>query len=98
MSTTAISELIKTKQYNPIGPIGNNKINPIGNKPQTNVIVDQLLVDYQDLIEPSFKSWFAGRFRAIPFDQLHRFASEARQEGTNPKRLFAYKVAHYSGV
>lgn len=55
--------------------------------------VNFLLQDYADLIDPNYKNWFAKRFYTIPFDVLHRFASEARQEArSDPKRLFAYLI------
>jgi hypothetical protein len=78
--------------------IGVKKLNPIDNSTIDNrgskstVIVDQMLIDYQDLIEPSYKKWFASKFYNIPFDQLHRAASEARQDGKNSKRFFAFLV------
>lgn len=71
--------------------IGVKKVNPIGNRTNS-VIVDRLLEDYKDLIEPSYAKWFAKCFYDIQFDQLHRAASEARQDGKNQKRMFAFLV------
>lgn len=79
-------------------PIGNRQLdktnNPIGNReiPQSSVIVDRLLQDYADLIDPHYQKWFAKRFYYIPFNQLHRAASEARNDGKDKRRLFAHLV------
>lgn len=88
--------LTNTNSKHPIGTIGLNNLNPIGKTPQTNVIVDMMLADYKDLIDPKYKPWFAKRFYKLPFDLVHRCASEARQEGRNKQSLFTYKIREAS--
>ncbi len=69
------------------------------NKPIANsLLVDQLLRDYSDLIAPSYTKWFAKRFYTIPFDAIHKCASEARADGENPQRLFAFLIKKLSVI
>lgn len=92
MSVQPLSETIKqTPIANSLS--GKNKIKPIANS----TIVDRLLADYQDLIAPEYKKWFAARFYYLPFDSIHRAASEARHDGKNPQRLFAYLIKKIAG-
>lgn len=51
--------------------------------------VDLLLSDYSDLIVPKFNAWFAKCFYILPFDLIHKLASQARHDGDDPRRLFA---------
>lgn len=92
-----MSEQISTTLSSYRIPIGLNKeINTNRDTYRTNVIVDKLLEDYKDLIDSNYTHWFAARFYDMPFDQIHRAASEARQEGRDPKRLFIHKVKQLS--
>lgn len=74
-------------------PIGNRikNLKPIGNR-QLVKTVDQLLAEYDELIEPEYKKWFAEKFYLIHPDVVRRCASEAKQEGKNPKRLFSFLI------
>jgi hypothetical protein len=86
----------------PIGPIGNKNLNPIGPIGETEPrasrrAVDHLLYEYRELIEPQYVKWFAKRFYVLPYDTIHRAASEAKQDGNNPKRLFSFIInKHYN--
>jgi hypothetical protein len=75
-------------------PIANRSklINPIGNSQ----LVDMLLRDYAELIDPNYTKWFAKRFYTLPFDAIHRAASEARADGDDPRRLFAHLIKKLS--
>lgn len=77
-------------------PIANRKKEfiPIGNRTKLRNFhtVDLLLKDYSDLIDERYRHWFAQRLYYLPLDLIHRYASEARQEGRDPMRLFAAKV------
>lgn len=61
-------------------------------KKQSSVIVDKLLEEYGDIIDPNYKQWFAARFYILPFDQIHRAASMARQEGNNSQKYFSHLI------
>lgn len=78
---------------NSSSPIGNRDLSqlPIGNR-DTSALVDLLLADYTDLIDPAYQKWFAKRFYTIPFDQIHAAASEARHDGKDPKRMFSFLI------
>lgn len=96
MSTTALSEIL-TNTNSPIANRLKTKTNSSNStEPRTNVIVDMLLADYGELIDPAYKGWFARKFYIMRQDMIHRAASEARQEGRDPKKLFAYKISQYA--
>jgi len=94
-----VSDIINNQK----DPIANSPLdksfNPIANREKTtsSVIVDRLLTDYSDLIDPNYKKWFAARFYNLPFDQIHRAASEARQDGANPQKLFSFIIRKLTG-
>lgn len=106
-TTFSVSET-KTGTKQPIGPIpiGENNLNPIGigpignseKIPEKNVrnsmskIVDMLLQDYAELVDERYTKWFAKRFYAIPFDEIHKAAGQAKADGKNPQQLFAYLI------
>lgn len=85
--TEQISSIINQKD-----PIANRRsdknLKPIANS----LLVDTLLSDYSDLIDHTYVKWFAKRFYTMPFDLIHRCASEARQDGKNPQRLFVFLI------
>ena len=88
--TMQVQDIINQKD-----PIGyrNKTLTPIGNREKTSsVIVDQLLADNKDLIDPNYQKWFAARFYYLPFDQIHRAASEARQDGKHSQKLFSFLI------
>lgn len=97
-----ISQILKTQDtYNQKDPIANSQLdksfNPIGNRrEQTSIIVDRLLDDYSELIDQRYAKWFAKHFYRLPFNAIHRAASEARHDGKDPKRLFAHLIRKYS--
>jgi hypothetical protein len=68
---------------------------PIGQEPkkpsETYLVVDMLLEDYKDLIDPNYVKWFAKRFYTLPFDLIHASAQEARQ-AKDPMRLFSFII------
>ena len=72
--------------------IGINKFKPIANCK----LVDKLLDTYTELIDPSYKKWFASRFYSISPEMVERAASEARVDGKNPKKLFVFLIKKYS--
>lgn len=89
-----VSEILSYNQKDPIAN-RNKTLKPIANS----LLVDQLLIDYGEFIDPAYKKWFAKRFYTMPFDVVHRCASEARQDGKNPQRLFAHLInKHYRAV
>lgn len=67
--------------------LGVNKFKPADScsPPQ----VDVLLEDCNDLINPSFKSWYAKTFAAMPMHRVYELASQAR-EGKVPARYFSF--------
>lgn len=87
-TTPSVKEIIQD-------PIANRQsdktIKPIANS----LLVDRLLEDYSDLIAPDYTKWFAKRFYTMPFDIIHRAASEARHDGKNPQRLFVHLIEKY---
>lgn len=58
-----------------------NKFNTIAN---SSIVIDKLLKEYSDYIDPAYKKWFAKRFQIIPFDRIHATASEARGKNVPP--------------
>jgi hypothetical protein len=86
-----LSEIINNQKDSIANSQSDKSFNPIGNR-QSSVIVDSLLSDYKDLIDPKYTKWFAARFYNIQFDQIHRAASEARHDGKDPQRLFAHLI------
>lgn len=58
------------------------------------IIVEKMLVDYQDLIHPDYKSWFAKRFYCLPMDQIHAAGQQARQNADNPQRYFTRTITN----
>jgi hypothetical protein len=54
--------------------------------------VDFLLQDCGDLIVTSYTPWFAKRFYMMNRELIQRLASEARQDGKNPGRLFYHLI------
>lgn len=87
-TTSSVKEVLN----NTNSPIASSQLdktsNPIGNS----LLIDKLLRDYSELIDPNYTKWFAKRFYTIPFDLIHRCASEARADGKDPKRLFAHLI------
>jgi hypothetical protein len=57
-------------------PIGLNKLKPIAN---CQLIVDDMLTQYAELIVPGWHKWFAKQFQTIEPDMLARCASEAKE-------------------
>ena len=89
-TTSSVSEIIKDTIDN--RTIGLNKeLKPIDNRISPS-IVDRLLQDYQELIDPAYIPWFAKRFYPLGMDHIHQCASQARQDAKDPKRLFAYLI------
>jgi len=90
-STSSVKQTLS--DTNPIANrIKTNTLNPIANSQLDSTTVDFLLQDYSDLIDPGYTKWFAKRFYTLGFDQIHRAASEARQDGRDSKRLFAHLI------
>lgn len=85
-STSSVKQTINNTTL----PIANrvNKFIPIANSQ----LVDTLLNDYTELIDPLYTKWFAKRFYDMPFDTIHRCASEARADGKDARKLFAFLV------
>lgn len=85
MSTSSVNQIIKD-------PIANRQsdktLKPIANS----LLVDQLLKDYSDLIQPTYKKWFAQRFYTVPAERVANLASEARADGKDPQKLFAFLI------
>lgn len=54
--------------------------------------IDQLLIEYSDLINPSFKAWYCKRFSALGIDNVHKYASQARADGRQPSKLFSFLI------
>lgn len=59
-------------------------------------LVDHLLNDYSDLIEPGYAKWFAARFYRLPEEVVRRCGSEARADGKTPKKLFAFLIRKHT--
>ena len=97
-TTSSVKEIIKDPIANSLSV--NNNLKPIANSPIGNNndnlrnphTVDLLLADYSELIDKRYTPWFAKRFYAMPFELIHRCASEARQDGKNSQRLFAFLI------
>lgn len=83
---------------NPISSVINNQQDPIANrnkslKPIANsLLVDQLLADYSSLIDVNYTKWFAARFYKLSPDRVSQCASEAKADGRNQQRLFAFLI------
>lgn len=91
-TTASVKQIFSNTNRIPIG-LNKTKFNPIAYRIKTDSkIVDKLLDDYSELIDSRYVHWFAKRFYYIPFDTIHRCASEARQDGKNPQRLFAFLI------
>ncbi len=91
MSTMNSTASILINQKNPIG----YRIKPEELKPNRlldSKVVDLLLQDYAELIDVRYTAWFAKRFYPLPFDVIHRCASEARQDAKDSKRLFSFLI------
>lgn len=92
LSMNTIGEVLKyvkqEKESFPQTPFKEKELKPIANS----LLVDNLLRDYEDLIIPTYTKWFAKRFYRLPFDQIHRAASEARQEGKDARKLFSFLI------
>ena len=56
-------------------------------------IVDKLLAEYRDLIEPEYKSWFAKRFYVLGFAEIHTAAGKARNKARDPKHYFSKAIS-----
>lgn len=86
---------------NPISGVINNQKDPIANrvkvlKPIANsLLVDQQLLEYGSLIDPSYIKWFAKKFYTLPAHIVQKAASEAKTDGKNPQRLFAHLIKKY---
>ena len=85
MSTSSVTEITNTYQL----PIGINKLKPIANSQ----LVDMELELFKDLIDPNYHKWFAKRCIYLNRETVTRIASEARNDGRDHKRLFAYLIA-----
>lgn len=55
-------------------------------------LVDILLMDCENLIEPEYQKWFARKFYDLDESTVRQLASEAKADGKNPKRLFCYLI------
>ena len=76
---------------NSYSPIANRDkvLKPIGNS----LLVDRMLSDCGDLIDPRYLKWFAARFYHIKPEMVQRAASEARQDAKqSSQRLFAHII------
>lgn len=51
---------------------------------------DRLYEQLEDLVNPKFKSWYCGQFYKIGVDSVLVIASQARNDGKDPRRLFSY--------
>lgn len=90
--TSSVTEIL-TNTNNPIA----NRVKVITNKPIANsLLVDELLSNYSDLIDDNYTKWFAKKFYITTFENIHRAASEARHDGENPQKLFAFLINKYS--
>lgn len=92
------AKVIHRSSLSPIGATYRYKLlNPIGssyrNSSKKRWLVDKMLEDCSDLIDPNYKKWFAVRFYTLSQEDIHRAASEARQDALqSPQRLFAHIV------
>lgn len=67
----------------------NTKLNPI----VYSLLVDTLLEDCSDLIDPKYRKWFAARFYQLSPNEVQQAASEARQDARkSPQRLFTHLI------
>lgn len=55
-------------------------------------VVNRLLEDYQDLINPNFKPWYAKAFHVLGENTIIRLAVTAREIGKNKPALFSYLI------
>lgn len=55
-------------------------------------IIDSLLNTCSDLIDYNYKKWFAKKFQALEPTTVMELASQARQDGSDPKRLFCFLI------
>lgn len=87
---------IETKNKNPIAQLTtvNNNLTTIDNCSRKEV--DILLKDCSDLIEPTFKEWFAKSFYSLNRNKIIQLASVARNDGKNPRRYFSYLIKSHS--
>lgn len=72
--------------------LGKNNLKPIANSQ----LVDTLLEQYTELIDRAYLKWFAKQFYLINPEMVHRAASEARNDGKDCRRLFAYLIGKYA--
>lgn len=72
--------------------IGTNEDKPIDNSSIVNSDkIDRALEKTADLMEPSYKKWFAKAAIQLGPDRYLGIAADAR-EGKHPKRLFVYLI------
>jgi len=68
-----------------------NKLNPtvtvVGTKYK---LADELFDNLSDLVNPEFRAWYCQRFHALGRDKVLVLASQARNDGLNPRKLFSY--------
>ena len=56
------------------------------------IMCDLAVSDYRDLIDPKFKQWFCKSYYKLGGEIIHQLASEAREHGKDPSRLFLYSI------
>jgi len=72
--------------------------NPIANSTIDNrQLVDMMLDNYSSLINTDYKKWFAKRFYGMDDETVAKLASQARCDGKDPRKLFAYLVKAKAG-
>lgn len=89
----------KISSKTPIGTIGFNKLNTIGNQLDDTKLTKQEVLgcdiglsDYQDLMHPDFYKWYCKAWYKIGRERFHQLASQARADGKNPAKLFSSLV------
>jgi len=90
-TTSSVTEILTNTKQDKL-PIANSQLDKSFNPIANSQLVDRLLSDYSDLIEPTHVKWFAKRFYTLSFDAIHRAAGEAKADGKDPKRLFAFLI------
>lgn len=50
--------------------------------------IDSVLEDYQELLHPEFRAWYALAIKRLGRHQFMQVAAVARQEGRHPQRYF----------
>lgn len=61
-------------------------VTTVGTKYQ---LTESLYTELSDLVNSSFKSWYCKRFHQLGSDRVLVLASQARNDGKEPRRLFS---------